>query len=235
MLQDMVRTEHGSIGAVLDLTIQRRVHQRHVVALEIVVHIDFPVRGDGILACQHMSHALELERGALRRDVGMEAVEVRGLWIQCRKDHWTQYVDLQGLEPYAGGIERLRAVHLSSPQQLALQAIRPSMIATDDAAQIAAALGQRPRTVSADVEKASNDLCVAQQQQRLTADAGREILAMAAQLSGVADVLPAAPQHAVPFARKLRRIGIKVRRRRACKLDARVVEAHGAVRRGLTP
>jgi hypothetical protein len=73
--------------------------------------------------------------------------------------------------------------------------------------------------VATNIEEAADLLAIAQEQQRLAANVHREVIAMRAQLAGVADVLPRARQHCRVFVRETGRIGVETRRRRACAGD----------------
>ncbi len=158
-----MRAEHGDIGLVVDLTVQSRVHQGNVVSLEVVVHVQLPVRRDWVVPRQHMLHALELKRCALRGQIGVKAVEGWCLRVQCREDHWSEHMDLHGLETNTGRIEGLRAIHLRSAQQLALQTVGPAVIATDYSVGVPAALGQWSGAMATDVEITAYEFPVAQE------------------------------------------------------------------------
>lgn len=170
---------------------------RHVVTLQVIVHVDLPVAGHlpagAVMEFVAAQHAL---RPQSRVDAGDELVERRC----CTGDDEDQSLP-QLYAPFRqadrGRIEVRRTTHFRRAVQYAVEPVGPAVVAAAQHRRaLAVATGDRPRAVAADVvERADRRLVAAHDQQRQARNRGHHVIAHAGQLRLMTDQLPARCEH----------------------------------------
>ena len=82
VLDGEVAVRLDAVVVVVELLVQPRVHDREVIALEVVVDVDLPVAGDLPLLAHHVAH--RTRSGRARRDAGRPRAR-RAAAAPCRR------------------------------------------------------------------------------------------------------------------------------------------------------
>jgi hypothetical protein len=154
VLQGVPGEEFGVVGAIVEHLRQAGVHDRQVVALEEVVHVDLPVAAHLVCIAPRVAHRAEVDRRDALGDAAVHTVEIRRV-IGKRHEHQAlplrqaQSRQVQILDAEISGV-----LHFRCRDQLALLVVQPAVVAATQRMQsLAAAMRQRPGAMAADVDE----------------------------------------------------------------------------------
>ena len=224
--------ELGAVGAEVERLRQRRVDERDVQPLEIIVDVEHPVGGDVVVA-----HALGIEDERVERQRAepaayrrQERLGVDGR-LQRGQDQRAEARRRQQRQMIARRRKIDGALELGRVRQLAVEREATAVIAAAQRRRLAGLLAQDGAAMRADVRQAAQRLAVAHQQQRFVERARQEREghdAAGAHVRRVGRQLPARHEDALDEARVQlgRAIGLARQRLGACDVGVDG-EAHG--------
>ena len=207
MLDGVVAPRLDPILLVIQLLVQRRVNERDVIPLEVVVDVDLPVARDLVFA------PLDARIGEAR----IEGTRAGRSSRKCARGGalgrgWRTPAAPTPRPAAARDASRRRRSGARPPCPACGAATRRADKSSRDtctAASAASAPGcHRPGAVQADVVKPPQRVAVAHHDDRLAADLGGEVLPALGHVRGAADQLPRAAEDALLF--KFEEHGIRI-------------------------
>ena len=200
---------------------------RAVVALEVVLERDLPVRVDRPpRGGSGSASVVEVEAAARddRRQLAERLRERRRVGIGVDEEERAPGVDRDGEQREVGRVEARLALRAGRLAQRAVELVRPRVVRALQRLAAAAAARDRVRAVAADVDEAAQDaLAVAGDDDRDVARLGRHERAGRRDLLRRAAVLPGAGEDALALERRDAGIGVPRRGQRPALLE-RVLE-----------
>src|SRR3954453_7703129 len=199
---------------VIELTEERRMHDRDVIALEVVVDVDLPVAGQLPLFARGEAIATEVvahdraeefgERGDLMRDRDEEQI--------------APFLDAELRQ--ARLPEILHAFELGRAEERAIEVVGPAVIAALQDGGFPLPFRDRTGAVAADVRhRAEHAVVAAHDQHRLGADGGGEELSRLARLLRAAGELPDRAEYIAVLLLEHAWIEVVARRNRRCVFE----------------
>ena len=179
VLRRVEAARHHLVAVVVDRAVEARVRDRDVVALEIVVDVDLPVRLQGVVAALERHQLGEAEPGRfdLGGDLAQEVGERRRAGVEIHERHRPELFDARLAQPHLLRPEALDALHLARPEQTAIEPVGPTVVAALQRGRVAAALDDPAGAMRADVpERAQRAVATAGGEQRIAGHlAGHEV------------------------------------------------------------
>ena len=206
--------EPVALGAHVDRLRQPRVGDRAVVALEVVLDADLPVRRE----CPRRA-AAERERAEVdaalrdeRRHLAEHVGKRRRVRVGVHEHERPPGVDGGGQEPELRGVEPRLAVAARDLPQRAVEVVRPRVVGALQRRAAARAGEHGMAAVAADVhERAQHAVVAAHHEQRHGTGVGGQVAAGRGDLVRPPRVLPAAPEDALLLAGEDLRVGVPAR------------------------
>src|SRR6185437_13163501 len=187
----------------------------HVIALEVIVDVIFPVAGDVVVVMAMEGVGVERSLAQPRVDPGHDFRE-RHHGIERRERESAPFGHGRFRQTDRGGIEIAYAVHFGRAQQAAIQRVAPAMVVAAQALGVAAVTGrQRTSAMAADVVQGAQRAVVpAHQQQRHASDVRNDVVAGIGKLVGTREPLPAVREDRATVAFEAFGAGVKGRGKR---------------------
>ncbi len=231
VLLRVVRGRLDPIGAVVELLEELRVHDRDVVPLEVVVHVDLPVARDLVVVLLEEPHVLEGKGGGLFRNRAEHLLEGRRRGVEAYEQKRSPRLHARRGQILLRLLETAHAVPLGRGQELSIQAVGPAVIAAHERLAVARSARDGAGAVAADVGKRMQGAVVgARHDQGLVRHRAGEVVAGERDLLGVTDELPGLRENPVLFALEDGRIAVPGRgdglRRREVRIEGEI-DRHG--------
>lgn len=202
-LQAGTREIFDGVLVVFDDAAEALVGVGHVVAaIEIVVHIDFPVAIEGVdAAIEVVERFGELQRGGERGDFAEEFQEGRGFAVEIDEEEVFPDIEAYGNEAVIGAAEIADAFELHHALEGAIVAVGPAVVRAAELFRAAFLLGDDGGGVMAAdvVEGAELAVIAADDEQRFVVDVDGEVLTGIFQLIVAANDLPVGGEDGVAF------------------------------------
>jgi hypothetical protein len=187
------------------------VGDRDVIALQVVIDVDLPVAGDGVILAPAPGHPLRGQRARLVGDGAQESLQRPGGGVQVDEDERPPGGDPHRHQAEGRAVEVLDAVELGRGQQAAVKGVGPAVVVALERLAVTAALGHAAGPVPADVVKGPQLLPVANYHERLAGHAAGEVVAGPPHLVESADRLPGAGEDALALHGEGGRLGVPAR------------------------
>lgn len=175
----------------------------HVIAaVEVVVHIDFPVAIEGVDAAIEIVELFgKLQRGGERGDFAEKFREGRGLAVEIDEEEVFPVVEAHGNEAVIGAVEIADAFEFHHALEGAIVAVGPAVIRAAELFRAPFFLGDDGSSVMAAdvVEGAELAVITADGEERIFVDVDGEELAGIFHLIEAADDLPVGGEDRVTF------------------------------------
>src|SRR5262249_34754015 len=215
MLERVAALRLGHVARVVELLHQRRMHDRDVVPLEIVVDVDLPVAADDPALARSGAHGLEAPRRQPLRQVFESLDERRRRRIQVDEKEAEPALEPEFRERLLFLVEVLDAVELRRVDEAPVQGIAPAVVTAAEGLTTSLPRRDRPGPVAADIrERTEAGIRPSNDEERLARDLGREEPAGSRDLVFVADELPRSREDPLALDSGDLRIGIEARRDR---------------------
>ena len=237
-LEHRVSLELDGVRAVVERRREARVDVRDVEALEVVVHVERPVRFDQVVASSGGVEGKVRERQA-RQPRAHRRRDVVERHRRRERDHQEslQAVERDGRQVVGLRWEVRGPLELGHRVEASVEAEATPVVAAAQLLQVRGALDHERPAMGADVREAVEAiLAIAREQERLVQRSGQqregEHLAGDADDVVVSGVLPRPREHLLPLERERLRIRVDTRRQRLGHPDVGIdLEPAGAHRR----
>ena len=208
---DVAVADRDVVVLVVEQPHQARVRDRDVVALEVVVGDDLPVRRLRGRRLREALERLDPVRRELLREPAERGRERRGVRVEVDEDEAGEDLDAGRHEAELRLVEAREPAPLGHADQAAVGAVGPAVVrAADRLAAVAAALAQAGRAVAADVaEGAQLALLVADDQRGLGADLRGDEAARLGHVGDVPGELPGAREDRLLLAQRRLRVHVE--------------------------
>src|SRR5258708_7468380 len=229
-----------AILRVVNIADQARMSDGNVIALEIVIDVNFPIAVDDVVAALGELQALELKTTRLLRNFTEISRERHRVWIEINKDKLPPGFQPKRKHAHGAAVQEFDAFHIGSADQAAIERVGPTVVGATENIFAAAAKRDGARAMTANIaEGAKSSLLVANDHDRFPddfcgkkglgiGDGALEAVYFPAVLAERADELPGASEDAGFFDIEDRGVGVELRRERLRAFDLFVdVEMQG--------
>src|SRR6267378_3773345 len=127
----------------------------NVVALEVVIYVDFPVAINDVVAALRELQSLELETSRLLWNLPQEGGKRRGLGVEIHEDELAPSFAAERHHAHVAAVEKLDAFDVRRSNQAAVQCVGPAVILAAQNVFAAAAERDRSRAMTANVAESA--------------------------------------------------------------------------------
>jgi len=225
----MRRVRFNYVSVEIEFAVQPWMNAGQVVTLEIVVDISLLVALHVVSATFKQFHPGKIKLLCLPRQFAQAIAQRRRRGIQIHKDEVEPFLNFHRHQSKIFGPEILDALDIGGADEPAIQAIGPAVIAAAEDFARAASFRRRPGSVAAHVvEAAELSIVAAHDQQRLTYQLSREIVARIRHLIFVSHNLPTAGEYLFFLVIECSGVGIKLGGQRPCPATSESISAESS-------
>src|SRR6267378_3737604 len=193
-LLGVIAEDFRAVLRVIDFAQQAGMRDGNVIALEVVIYVNFPVAIDEVVAAFGKLQSLELEASRLLGNLA----EVGGKWlsigVEIHEDELAPSFAAKRHHAHGAAVEEFNSLDVRRSNQATVQCVGPAVVLAAQNILAAAAQGDGSRAMTANVaEGAERTFFVANDNDRFADEIGGE------ETFWVGD----GPLHAIPFSARL--------------------------------
>src|SRR6267143_310578 len=171
------------------------MHARQVIAFEIVIHVGLPIAVHLVDAALEPLHSFKLKLPGLLWQIAQTFTQRVSIGVKVHKDEVEPLLHPHRHQRKLFGTKSFDSLNLCGADERSIQAISPAVIPAAEEPARSASLGGRTGAVTANVIKAAQSAVrTAHDEQRLTHQLRREVVARICRLVAMSHRLPALPK-----------------------------------------